>query len=330
MTHKAYLHVEENGLTKITIPAVNLDWTPGQHCFLRFTSFGLQSLSSHPFTICSTPSPHLGPGRSELVFYIRHQRGLTQKLYNHALEHAGDSVPVLIDGPYGGINMQRFSDADRLLVIAGGSGAGWVLPFVELFSRQAALATRSKPLQTDATSDEKTQKSGDSDKDMSKPGPRSLRVVLATREASSRSWFLSAIGKIFSSTPPGDGSPSFDVAVHLTGDAGQNAGASATVDVEADLGATPSTSSDDQNPKLREAGSAAPPEDLHGRPRLPDIINKEGARASEARQSLAVFVCGPEAMLSDVRNAVAKQNLQVLKGSNAADVYLHAEHFSWA
>ncbi|KAI2474638.1 hypothetical protein Ptr902_13959 [Pyrenophora tritici-repentis] len=36
-TQKAHIAVEDNGFTRINIPA-NFHWTQGQHCFLRFTS----------------------------------------------------------------------------------------------------------------------------------------------------------------------------------------------------------------------------------------------------------------------------------------------------
>ncbi|KAF7571044.1 hypothetical protein PtrM4_110460 [Pyrenophora tritici-repentis] len=39
-TQKAHIAVEDNGFTRINIPA-NFHWTQGQHCFLRFTSFGI-------------------------------------------------------------------------------------------------------------------------------------------------------------------------------------------------------------------------------------------------------------------------------------------------
>jgi predicted ferric reductase len=131
--------VEENSFTRITIPA-KFTWKPGQHCFLRFTSFGfLQSLSAHPFTICSSPSPQPN-GESELVFYIRHQSGFTAKLYQHAIEHPSISAPVLVDGPYGGINLQKYHESDHLVIIAGGSGAGWCLPFIDRFIRYGIMA----------------------------------------------------------------------------------------------------------------------------------------------------------------------------------------------
>ena len=134
---KAQIFIEDNGFTRITIPA-NFKWQPGQHCFLRFRSFGIHALSSHPFTICSLPSMSQEKP-SELTFYIRHQGGLTARLYNYAMTHPGVQVPVFVDGPYGGIDNQKFFGSDRLVVVAGGSGAGWMLPFVEQFLRYLSL-----------------------------------------------------------------------------------------------------------------------------------------------------------------------------------------------
>jgi len=42
-----------------------------------------------------------------------------------------------------------------------------------------------------------------------------------------------------------------------------------------------------------------------------------------------VFVCGPASMQIDMSNAVAAEQLTILRGGRN-DVYLHMEHFSWA
>ncbi|KAL7925673.1 ferric reductase like transmembrane component domain-containing protein [Trichoderma austrokoningii] len=127
---KAQIVAQDNGFVRMTIP-VNFHWRPGQHCFLRFTSFGLfHAISAHPFTICSSPSEKPGE-QSQLTFYIRPEKGFTAKLYQYALDQPGGSIPLLVDGPYGGINMQRYQHSDHVLVVAGGSGAGWCLPFIE-------------------------------------------------------------------------------------------------------------------------------------------------------------------------------------------------------
>ncbi|KFY03171.1 hypothetical protein O988_01655 [Pseudogymnoascus sp. VKM F-3808] len=329
-TQKAYIHVEDNGFTRITIPSVTMRWKPGQHCFLRFTSFGFQAFSSHPFTICSLPSTTPNE-KSELVFYIRHQRGLTEKLYKHALNKPGAHVPVHVDGPYGGINMQRFIQGDRLLVVAGGSGAGWILPFIELFHRWNAVATDVEQGQRTETEDKETQPNGGHCKP-SLSHPLSLRVILATRDSSTRTWFHGAVAELLSKYPTARSSLDIDVEVHLTGEAERAAHLPRAVDDSAILNGSSSSSEniDVKGVEVEAQQVTVPGSELCGRPELPLVIREEGARAAEAGLSLSVFVCGPDSMQNDVRNAVAEENLRILKGSKSGGVYLHSEHFSWA
>lgn len=304
-----------------------MKWKPGQHCFLRFTSFGFQAFSSHPFTICSLPSTR-PKEKSELVFYIRHQRGLTEKLYNHALKQPGASVPVHVDGPYGGINMQKYTQGDRLLVVAGGSGAGWILPFIELFHRWNSTAANEEHGKGTETEDKETQPNG-GHRERSLSGPLSLRVILATRDTSTRTWFLRTVGELLSKYSTPHSSFDIDVQVYLTGEAERDAHMPKTVDNATILGASASSS---ENIDVKAEGQQAtvPGNELCGRPELPLIVHEEGTRAAEAGQSLSVFVCGPPTMQNDVRNAVAEENLNILKGSKSGGVYLHSEHFSWA
>ncbi|KAJ4299997.1 hypothetical protein N0V90_005245 [Kalmusia sp. IMI 367209] len=316
-TQKAQINVEDNGFTRIVIPA-KFNWTPGQHCFLRFTSFGiLPALSSHPFTICSSPSIDSSV-QSQLVFYIRHQGGFTEKLYQHARDHPGVSVPVQIDGPYGGVNLQKYRDSDRLLVVAGGSGAGWILPFIERFTRRGLVEDKHRrETHVDIEESPATEKSVAHNIS----GPQSLRVIFVTRDVSSRKWFLHTVSQLLAKYS----SSSVRVQVYLTGDAAEDAHLSDQQDLQQ------STSSADEivfSTKQDEVD--IPGKEFEGRPRLSAIIEEEAFQAAETRESLGVFVCGPETMQNDVRNAVAAQNLKILKGSAAGGVYLHSEHFSWA
>jgi NAD(P)H-flavin reductase len=288
-------------------------------------------MSSHPFTICSLPPPaNQAHVKSELVFYIRHQKGLTEKLYNHALNNPGASVPVLIDGPYGGINMPQFAHADRVMIIAGGSGAGWVLPFVELFKRrEVLLASREEQEFSQQEPSEKVDPEASTDsagsETPSKLKAPSLRVILATRDTSSRMWFQKAIAETLSkSSALIEPTTATDVQVYVTGKADQ----------EADL--VPSHPPPTQG-KTKASGiadmetSPVQTEPLHhGRPDLPSMIHEEASVAAEAGERLSVFVCGPDTMLQDVRNAVAKENLRIVNGKSSGEVYLHTEHFSWA
>ena len=80
----------------------------------------------------------------------------------------------------------------------------------------------------------------------------------------------------------------------------------------------------------KEMATTVPGSEFDGRPRLPLIVREEAAKAAEAYGSLGVYVCGPITMQNDVRNAVAAENLNLLRNTNSGGVYLHSEYFSWA
>lgn len=319
-TQQAQIYIQDNGFTRITIPA-KFHWKLGQHCFLRFTGFGvLDAISAHPFTICSTP-PKGMTERAELVFYIRHRKGFTAKLYQYALDYPGVSVPVLVDGPYGGVNPPRLRDADRLLVIAGGSGAGWCLPFIEHFIRLAAgLGHEEHCVKSSA---------GRTAVDSPPSGPTSLRVILATRDISSRNWFRRIVEELLASFPGPRLPSSAQVQVYLTGQASHEVDSPAETSNQAD-------SKDYLTSNMNLWGTdthfktAVDGRDYEGRPQLPLIIQEEAAKAAEGGELLAVYICGPDTMQNDVRNAVARENLNFLKGAKSGGVYMHSEHFSWA
>jgi NAD(P)H-flavin reductase len=265
------------------------------------------------------PSPNLN-NESELVFYIRHQKGFTAKLYQLALEQPGVSVPVLVDGPYGGINLQRYYEGDRLLVIAGGSGAGWILPFIEQFVRSSISSDEEKCLNP-------TKKKEFLPVAGRQSGPLSLRVILATRDIGSRIWFLRTVTELLSKYPA-TASSAINIQVYLTGEAADS------VDLSKQSSSKESTSSADKN-NIPEAGLQGreifvPGKEFEGRPQLEVIVNEEASKVADAGESLSGFVCGPTTMLNDVRNAVARENLDIVRGKKAGGVYLHAEHFSWA
>ncbi|ETN44396.1 uncharacterized protein HMPREF1541_10576 [Cyphellophora europaea CBS 101466] len=331
LRQKAQIFVEDNGFTRITIPA-NFHWVPGQHCFLRFRGFGLHALTSHPFTICSLPasSPH---EKSTITFYIRHRGGFTARLYNQAMKHPGMAVPVLVDGPYGGIDPLKCHNSDRLLVIAGGSGAGWILPFIELFARNC-LAMSIEEHRTEAELGEKG--GGFKDAGQVQPfqfRPRSLRLVLATRDTATRVWFHRTVKDLlsrYSSTHP---PANLDLQVYLTGEADDHMN---SVKVIGDLERSEPSSSEDVlaqkhfHEDKTSRRSSVVKQELRHRPDLPSIVHEEASKVADAGQTLGVFVCGPLTMQNDVRNAVAAENLEIVRSPKSGGVYLHLEHFSWA
>lgn len=320
--------MEENGFTRITIP-VNFDWRPGQHCFLRFTSFGLlPALSAHPFTICSLPSRIPGV-KSQLVFYIRHQGGFTAKIYEYAMKHPDATVPVLIDGPYGGINMQSYLQSDHLLVIAGGSGVGWTLPFIEQF-----IACRLTPIDEECglaeQGDIKQATNENEPRHACKfPVPSSLRLVIATRDISSRAWHIQAVNKLLAEHSVAKSLPKIHIQVHLTGEAVQEINSTDQVQELLAKSEEQSSLPEKLSGERKQAEISTLVEECEGRPQL-SVIIQEAANAMEASESLGVYVCGPTTMQNDVRNAVADVNLNIFKGSKSGGAYLHCEHFSWA
>jgi predicted ferric reductase len=322
LSQKAVISVDNSGFIRLAIPAT-FDWVPGQHCFLRFTSFGLlQAVSTHPFTICSSPSVELN-AQSELIFYIRPHRGLTAKLHAHAMENPGSSLPVFVDGPYGGINTQNIIDTDHALVIAGGSGAGWCLPFVEHFIRSRECSRDASLNPSDTSQIEKGLHANNS------TTSSSLRVVLATRDSVSRKWFLGAVDELLAKYNTSELLSNVQVEVHLTGKAAQEANlpdkGSEGISLPSDQ-ALP----DKEIAKANDEHQGAVAGEFEGRPQLPMVIKQEAELVRERHQSLSVFVCGPITMQNDARNAVAAENLSILKGSKAGGISLYSEHFSWA
>lgn len=280
----------------------------------------MQAISSHPFTICSSPSPNPND-QSEIVFYIRRHGGFTAKLHAYALEHPGHSVPVIVDGPYGGIQLQEYRDIDHVLVVAGGSGGGWCLPLIEQFVRRSApgQTTESK----DAPRLESQHERGPS-------GPVSLRVVLATRDTANRAWFLRAVDELRAKYPSTDSLIDIQIQVYLTGKAAREAHLTNKVSEEVPTPNEKSSLPDKiSSADVEEVGTVTERE-FEGRPKLPSIVVEEANKVREGGQSLSVFVCGPTTMQNDVRNAVAAENLKIVRSSKSGGVYLHSEHFSWA
>ncbi|KAI5782687.1 ferric reductase [Geopyxis carbonaria] len=132
-SHTAVLESLGERMVRVTVPT-SMKWRPAQHVFLRFTTMGAHSATSHPFTICSLPAPtsskEPGAGPSELKFYIRPHGGLTGRLGTVAEGRPGSAMPVTLEGPYGGLT-KDLGKFERVLVVAGGSGASLIVPVLE-------------------------------------------------------------------------------------------------------------------------------------------------------------------------------------------------------
>ncbi|KAL0254269.1 hypothetical protein SLS55_009743 [Diplodia seriata] len=328
----------------VAAQAVPIDfvWRPGQHVFLRFFSSRLSwwryGVSAHPFTICSLPPPlETGddgllssdgygknaspqPGETELRFVVKpHARGgLTRALHDLALEEAGAGgaeVGVALDGPYGGVGVgaaaasssspsSRLAAFDNILVVVGGSGAGFSLPVVEEVLRSSEKKKEGMAATTSS-------------------GKRAVGVVLATRHGSTGAWYAEEVRTLlrrygYGGDDDDDDAVEVAVAVHVTGD-DDAAGEEAEVESARMAG-------EDKKVRVGGGGEDGVVAWRQGRPQLQKVVEEYAASAEG--KTLAVAVCGPAGMLYDVRNAVAGVQKGVLSGKGAREVYLHSEHFS--
>lgn len=210
--------------------------------------------------------------------------------------------------------MTKILQSKRQLVVAGGSGAGWLLPMIIAFLRRIEVEAGKASDTASST----------------------MKVVLATRDLATRQWFEETFRQLLADfglekTPDG-----LDVELYYTGSEENAAAPKATgqfLHKLEDPEKAPDTvntvalrSSDSEVSSNMSKQLSAKMTD--SRPDLPALIREESALTATNSQ-LGVFACGPLSMQSDVSSAVAAEQMAICKGA-AKGVYLHMEHFSWA
>jgi hypothetical protein len=218
--------------------------------------------------------------------------------------------------------MESFASSDRSLIIAGGSGAGWVLPFIAAFLRRRQLQPISQ------------QKSS------------SLRVILATRDIATQNWFEQTVAEEVGAFPGIDSLTEEDLSIEIfyTGDKSvqeKNPAAGQFLSKLDDPEKQPAAVAATNLETVASSGSSA---DISiskhvrrvccsshrlNRPLLPSIIAEEH-EAQLVGTSMGVYLCGPLSMQKDVANAVAARQAHVLQDGGVKALELEVEHFSWA
>lgn len=90
--HTATLELLPCGLVRVSVPTI-INWTPGQHVFVRFLTSDLHLLTAHPFTISSAcRNPDKTGKASEIIFYIKPRCGVTARLAAMAAKQDRKSV----------------------------------------------------------------------------------------------------------------------------------------------------------------------------------------------------------------------------------------------
>lgn len=104
---------------------------PGAHCFLWIPR--LRLFHVHPFTVVNS-------GPSGLEFVIKSHQGITKEIRDLASNLLGvDTIRVSLDGPYG--SLPDTSAYDRIILIAGGSGAAFTFGLMNRMMRHSGKIT---------------------------------------------------------------------------------------------------------------------------------------------------------------------------------------------
>lgn len=287
--HTASFMLLPDGTLHITIPTPIM-WSPGQHVFLRFWTLGIHALSTHPFTICSLPDS------KKMEFFVKPAGGFTARMAK--LAERGERIPVNIDGPYGdALTVEKLSEKDKAVLIAGGSGAGYLLPFLKSLVRDTmARAT-------------------------------DVKVVIAVRHRDSLDWLHDAIDSILSVQKQNTARVS--VELHITDDI--PATTTDTASTSSADAIRPSSDPEKKGTRTKARSYSASSQkgiaviEGRGRPDLKALIKE----CTMEGRSVGVAACGPASMMLDVRNACAEAQTGIIAGKIGGEVWLHTESFSW-
>jgi NAD(P)H-flavin reductase len=289
--HKASLVAETEDTLRVTIDT-KMTWSPGQHIFIRFLTCGVHAFTAHPFTICSVPQQNK---KNQLVFYVKQRGGLTGRLMKMAQKSPGVKIPVLLDGPYGGIPDNHLAQFDKNLIIGGGAGAGFTLSMLENFIYLSSFEAYKAE----------------------------MKVVVATRDPGMRAWFTQAVEDIAMRYSRTSAVPGLSIHIHETH---HEHGSETTLDTVLQQPKLDEKTKEPNQESSRMA-EALGVRFFAGRPDLPALM-REFTSSSSA--SVAAVVCGPASMNHDVSEAAAAAQYRILskEGSVSREVWLHTESFS--
>jgi NAD(P)H-flavin reductase len=302
--------IPETSLLKLTLPIPTskisqFQSAPGQHVYLSIPSTSIPTTSKtspylheflfNPFTISSvstSPSPHI-------TLALRTLTGPTTSALLSLSRLTKARPPLNIEGPYG--TSRRFpnfaENFDRVLLIAGGVGATFILPIYRATKEAMVSEENGK-------------------------GARNVRMVWSMRDVAEASWALS-----MASTTSDDNEEETSSSGEESGDEEQKEEAQSE-DEDIELFITKSTHAERERAapessqvELQTLHSVPRTKRTYARPDLQKIVDETFAHGVE--EKVAILVCGPHGMGKDVREYVGKW---VEKGRY---VWWHDESFGW-
>jgi NAD(P)H-flavin reductase len=286
--------VPGTNLIQVSIPIPTKNWKAGQHVYLTTSiplTGGTVGTLKNPFTIASLPK---ADGNLSLI--ARTLKGNTKTLASRARAStlSGTNVKLQIEGPYG-LRLPSFAQFDRVLLVAGGVGATFIIPIY----RSILTSRLNAPNNTNLAD---------------------IRLVWSVRKISETAWALpipETSGKEGNAREMGA-----EQDLYITGSASEDAGSGSGYK-EVDQGESIEMMGEreglvgdgDEGASLEEQGVQI----KHRRPDLRDIVDETFSHGQSGK--VAVLVCGPPGMGAQVRREVGRW---VKKGKN---VYFHSEEF---
>ncbi|KAJ2901756.1 hypothetical protein MKZ38_001428 [Zalerion maritima] len=349
--NSATLYPLPAGGTRVILKRSPFGTTAGKHVFLWLPSISM--FQTHPFSVVSVED-----GQSEFVILSR--RGFTAALHAHAQKHPGASIRASADGAYGAFPSPDSRHFDKVILVAGGSGASFTFGLVgNLLSHMETLASR-------ASSRNEEAKTLDVD------------FIWAVRGQENLSWFAPSLRRMRNHPQ----APNVNVSLHVTRLPSENSASGGETDeapvlpdpeklaplaspledngqhhelrasssssrtpassdrnsacfdekqLEAGLAATATTTAvhGDPRPGTSESGASSSCGSIEGhllRPGRPDVayLIDRAVEGTDPSKTVLIAACGPGGLTKVVREAAAR-NIR----ASGPGVELHSEVFGW-
>lgn len=279
-SNRATIYPLAHGGVRIVLQRTPWRATPGSHVFLWIPA--VRAIETHPFTVVST---------NPLELVVSAHDGFTRDLFSRASESPGAILRTSCDGPYGAL--PNFSKFNRVVLVAGGSGATFTLG-VALSLIRKNLTAGARPM---------------------------IHFILVVRNQEMRTWFMKELTEL-------NASPLVDVKTYVTRSIGASTSSSESDSEDTRAQAKGSTKSETDPEKLAEV-SVSP---IEPRPTLPIILGRPNVSAiirsivasSEEHESTIIGACGPASLMTDTRAVVVD-----LVAKSGRSVALHCEQFGW-
>lgn len=231
-----------------------------------------------------------------MVFYVQPRGGLTGRLAKIAEKQPVATVSVLIDGPYGGVTSRWFQGFDRILIVAGGAGAGYSLPMIKHVLQSATTASSNTE----------------------------LLVVVASRDPGFREWYCRALKSLFERQNREEETKRVPISVqiHETMVSEKGHTESPVDENSKEVSKQPTLVTNNSETALVNLVST---HTTTGRPDLRSIAQAVVGRPG----TVGMVVCGPSSMVFDLKACAATAQKDIIAGKcSASEVWFYDESFT--